>query len=188
MHLDTWLAITGIAIGVVALMMAAPPLFQMIWGKPKVSAKFEVSNLEPSGGKQLRCYISNTPVQNRFLNAMGVVRQPIEIFAIYSIYEFGSNKCIVHNGRALIGTDRENGGGLQVTLFASTMPARFSLVAHQDGMEAITISHRHPEPGIAIAAGRYTASVTIHAGDHSMHQIERGFTVGDRPSRTYWLR
>ena len=32
---DTDLAIAGIVLGLVAIAMATPPLFQMVWGRPR---------------------------------------------------------------------------------------------------------------------------------------------------------
>ncbi|MFC0240382.1 hypothetical protein [Rhodopseudomonas telluris] len=183
--MDTWLAIAGIVIGLWALAMAAPPLFQMIWGKPNVSIELKKSDLS-GRGVQIRCYISNKPVTNRFLRTIGVVRQATEIFGDYSVSEYGTGKSIIHFERALIGTDRDN-ASLQATLFPATMPARFVLIAHLNELPAISISHNHPDQGTIIPAGKYVARVKVFTGDHSVISAEREFIVGPTPTETYLL-
>ena len=80
-------------IGVLAFLMATPPIIQMIWGRPKVEIEF--AKEETPSGRVLKCEEFNRPVGNRFLRAIGVCRHPVEDLNVgYQIHEAGSNTVV----------------------------------------------------------------------------------------------
>ena len=68
--IDTDLAIVGIVIGVLAIAMAIPPLFQMMFGRPNLA--FEADEFTGPEARILVLAIKNPPVRNKFLRWMGV--------------------------------------------------------------------------------------------------------------------
>ena len=61
-----------LAVGVLALAVATPSLFQAIWGKPKIAFKQNAKDVSDT------CYLNidirNIPISNSFLKWMGVHR------------------------------------------------------------------------------------------------------------------
>jgi hypothetical protein len=91
-HLDTYLAIAGIVIGLAATVMAIPPLFQMMFGRPRL--EFHADDFTGPDGKLLLIAIKNTKTKSRFLRKIGVEREVGNVHAFIDIQEQGTNRFV----------------------------------------------------------------------------------------------
>ena len=99
MSVDTVLAIAGLVIGLIAMVMAIPPLLQMFFGRPKI--EFEADEFTGPDGKQIILSIKNRPIASRLLRMLGVTRDVANVLAYFE-YSGTRHKSIRLQGR--IGT------------------------------------------------------------------------------------
>ena len=91
-HADTIIGVFALIVGVVALLFALPPFFQMMSGGPKVRVSFD--DTTERGVRFLLCSVHNLPIRNWALKTMHVTRTPTEIFAMFDIREHGTNRIV----------------------------------------------------------------------------------------------
>ena len=186
--LDTGLAVAGVVLGLAAIIMAAPPLLQMIYGRPRL--EFAADEFTGPDGKQLLIHIKNESTKSRFLRKIGVERQIGDIIAYIDIQEQGTNKFIKKHVFGLIHSapTRESG------LLARARPGLSVgiVVVHSKDAATWIIDGRakdNIESGnyeTAIGAGDYTAFVTVICGEQ-VHNIKRDFKVGTAQHLTAWV-
>jgi hypothetical protein len=95
-------------IALVLALVALPPTFQMIFGRPRLRTEFKEDIT--GAGKRLICEISNVPVRSRSLRFIGVRRDAAAILADFQVREVGTNKVIVNMTRALLADLMGNAG------------------------------------------------------------------------------
>jgi hypothetical protein len=81
------------------IVMAAPPLLQMIYGRPRL--EFDCQEFTGTDGKQLIIRIKNQ-VTNRLLRKLGVEREAGDILAYFDIQEQGTNRFVKKDVSALL--------------------------------------------------------------------------------------
>jgi hypothetical protein len=84
------LGIVGIVIGLVALAVAIPPLFQMLYGRPRL--EFLTDEFTGPDGKSLLIAIKNQPTRSRFLRKIGVEREIGNVLAYLDIQQQGTGQ------------------------------------------------------------------------------------------------
>src|SRR3984893_17823850 len=115
---DTYLSITGIVLGLVALAMAVPPFIQMFFGAPQIIIRLDHRQLINPNGKSLQVHVTNDIISGKWLRRLRVMRQPTDILAYFSISE--AAKVIVPWEGAKLRTEKEH--GKQVTISSSSRP------------------------------------------------------------------
>jgi hypothetical protein len=91
---DTDLAIAGVALGLVAIVMAAPPLLQMLYGRPRLDFSFDEFTGPDDDGKQLLIAMKNKRTESRFLRKIGVERTVGTVLAYFDIQEQGTKRFV----------------------------------------------------------------------------------------------
>jgi hypothetical protein len=178
---DHWLAIAGVILGVLAIVMAIPPLFQMFFGRPKLT--FEADDFTGPDGRILVINAKNDPVRNRFLRWLGVERESTELLAFFDIQELGTGKILV----------RAVSGLMQCVPLRTIGPVARSFVGFSVGLTVIgtrqghahIVDPRHQQGGIPIAPGHYLARITIIRGQYS-YKIDQRFRIETEDHRTIW--
>jgi hypothetical protein len=178
---DHWLAIVGVVLGLFAIAMAAPPLLQMMFGRPKL--EFKPDEFMDENGKMLLLAIKNKPTANRFLRRLGVEREMGNVLAYFDIQEQGSKRFFLKDisARVTCAATQEHG------LLARALPLFTSgvMVLHNRAGTAGIIDGRHDDLR-PIGAGHYTAIFTIVCGEQ-VHKFEKNFTVADSEAFTIWV-
>jgi hypothetical protein len=176
---DTGLAVAGVVLAVVTIIMAAPPLLQMFYGRPRL--EFAVDEFTDPDGKQLIIHIKNGSTKNRFLRKIGVEREIGDVIAYFDIQEQGTNRFVKKDVFALLhnAPTRESGllararPGFSVGIVVvHTREARTWII---DGGADDNIESCDYTP--VIAPGDYTVFATIICGEQ-VHKIRRNFKVG----------
>lgn len=170
---ETWQWIS-FGLAVLATLMAAPTLFQMIGGKPSLKVEFVTSR--SSVGEVFRCYVSNRRIQSRLMRWVGVQRSPADIAVSYSVSEAGTNKVIAHLVRPEISLE---GGvsALRIQLPAG-LPAIVPIgVAHNGGVELLD------HPGVVLSGGKYKVKLSVANASKSV-EAESFLVVGQE---SYWI-
>lgn len=76
-----WALIITIIALVGGVIMSAPTIFQMIWGKPNIW--IELKCIPKNNGTVLCCLLCNYPISNSFLKTIGVYRRNAEDLLIF---------------------------------------------------------------------------------------------------------
>jgi hypothetical protein len=177
MHLDTYLAIVGIVLALVAIAVAVPPFIQMFWGAPKLS--LGLSDDYHGSTKRLTVDVRSRMVTRKWLRKMNVIRQPTEALVDFSISEAG--KTIVPMVRANLITEKEH--GKQVTI-STVFPAIFVPIICEDGNVKVVRDQEDEE--ILLKRGRYRIDIDLLFGHDRMIKGHAEFIVGDTPENSYW--
>jgi hypothetical protein len=179
--IDTNLAVAGIVIGLAAVAMAAPPLFQMIFGRPQL--EFETDEFTGPDGKLLLIAVKNKKTKSRFLRKIGVERETGNLLAFLDIQEQGTGRFVAKDVSARLANAATREEGLSVRALPS-----FSvgvLVVHTHGSHTEIVDARSDESR-SISEGDYTAHATIVCGEQ-VHQLRRNFKVGKGEHLTIWV-
>jgi hypothetical protein len=177
---DIDLAIAGIVLGLMAIVMAAPPLLQMLYGRPRL--EFAANEFTGSDGKQLLIAIKNKKIESRFLRKIGVERVIGNVLTYFDIQEQGTKRFIKKDVSGFLHSapTRESG------LLARALPS-FTVgfvVVHTKGPDTWIIDARSDEQE-SIGAGDYTVFATIICGEQ-VHKIAKNFKVGNAQHLTVW--
>jgi hypothetical protein len=180
---DTDLAIVGIVIGLIAVVIAVPPLLQMLYGRPRLEFSFDEFTGPNDDGKQLLIAIKNKRTESRLLRKIGVERTVGNVLAYFDIQEQGTNRFIKKDISGLLhcAPTRESG------LLGRALPA-FTLgisIVHTRGTVTCIIDPKS-EPLESIGTGDYTVFATIICGEQ-VHKIRKNFKVGKAPHLTFWV-
>jgi hypothetical protein len=180
--LDTILAIAGLILALIAMVMAAPPLFQMFLGGPKLD--FAADEFTGPDGKQIIISIKNNPVTSSIIRALGVKRDVPDLLAYFDIQEQGTNRFVIKDISAKLESAATRENGLSVRAlpgFTVGFP-----VVHTRGDTTWIVDGRSEGDLPVIAAGDYTALATVVCGDR-VSQIARKFKVGTEQHLTFWV-
>jgi hypothetical protein len=181
-------AVVGVALGLVAIAMAAPPLLQMVYGRPRL--EFAAEEFTGPDGKQLIIGIKNQRTASRFLRKLGVEREIGNVIAYLDIQEQGTKRFVKKDVFALLhcAPTRESG------LLARALPG-FSVgvtVVHTRGAQSWVIDARSTDNigaddySVSIGAGDYTMFATVVCAEQ-VHKITRNFKVGNDQHLTFWV-
>ena len=177
---DHWLAIVGVALGVVATVMAAPPLFQMLFGRTRLV--FEADDFTGPEGRILVIAIKNPPVANRFLRFIGIEREASDVTAFFDIQELGTQRIVVRSVTGQMHTTNLRQIGLQ----GRSMPGftvGLTVIGTRNG-EASIIS-AHPAEAMPIQPGHYIAHIAVVRGQDT-YRIDQNFRVSTIDHETGW--
>jgi len=178
--IGTALAIVGIALGLAAIAMAIPPLFQMLFGRPRLS--FEADDFTGPEGRILVIAIKNAPVANKFLRALGVERETGEVSAFFDIQEQGTGKLIARSVTGLMQTTNLR----EVGLLARSMPgftAAVTVISTRQGHAQIVDAN--PEKIAPLPVGHYIAHIAVVRGQDT-YRIDQTFRVAQVDHETIW--
>ena len=185
-----WVALTGIIIGVVALVIAFPPFLHMFLRHPKVEIVFTQEHHQSSN--VLKCELFNRPIRNRLFRSLGARRDTIEDLNVnYQIHEAGSQKIIVPVVLDVLVNTHSGPPVPRARLAESDFSARFGVVAwiekQQSVMPLIDITKLEPVAGaLPLEAGRYLARVTVYEPGKTTNG-QREFLVGEAMDNLRWI-
>jgi hypothetical protein len=163
----------------VAVAMAIPPLFQMMFGRPRLT--FEADEFTGPEARILVLAIKNQPVKNRFLKWLGVERESGDIIAFFDIQELGTGKILV---RTVTGS--LNCAPLRtISLQARSLPGftvGMTVLATRNGQAEIVDGRGKTHP---ISPGHYVARMAIMRGQDT-YRIDQPFRVSTADHETIW--
>ncbi len=173
----------ALVVGIVAMVMAAPPFFQMIYGRPKIRIRFD-STVE-RGVNLLLCNIYNLPVTNFFLKMLGVTRSPTDVFASFDVREHGTNKIIANSFRASLFDGKANVSGLTLVV-KPPLPIVFSIMEHGDEGAFAHDCAPSQHKSWPLPPGEYFADVKIASGEYTVQAVAQSFTVDADKFASHW--
>jgi hypothetical protein len=180
---DRFIGESGLVISVVALLLAIPPMLQMIFGRPKI--RIAVASSFEQGAQLLICSIYNMPIRNWFLNKIGIARSATDVFVLFDVREHGTNKIIANAFRPMLYDSKTSMKGLSLTINPS-LPLCFTVVAHDD-TGAMTEDHTPSEnKRLKLPAGEYFADFKIASGETRVDAVAQSFTIGTDKEKTHW--
>jgi hypothetical protein len=177
---DHWLAIFGVILGVAAMVMAAPPLFQMFFGRPRL--RFEADDFTGPDGRILVIAIKNPPVRNRILRFLGVEREYGDVIAFFDIQELGTGRIVANSVRGQMQTVHLRELGLQ----GRSMPGftvGLTVVATRNGQATIVSGNSEEMKDLPL--GFYVARISIFRGQ-DIYRIGQKFRVDATDHKTIW--
>ncbi len=177
---DTDLAIAGIVLGVAALAMAAPPLFQMMFGRPELT--FEADDFTGPDGRILVIAIKNPPVANRFLRHIGVEREASDVVAFFDVQELGTGRLIARTVTGLLSCAVLQTTGLQARALPN-FTIGLTVIGTRNGIASIVDAR--PEKVVSITPGHYVAHIAVVRGQHT-YRIDQNFRVAKVDHETMW--
>lgn len=173
-----WVALI---ISVVAILLATPPLLQMIYGAPKVVIKFKDEE-EAAGSHYLGCRIYNKAITEGLLKKLGVRREAAQdVAASFVIIEQGTDRIICPWTIVKIKTQK-NVEGERIELPASSMSARFSIVEFAGDKGQVRVCK---EQNQFLPVGVYKAKITVTTGVR-LFEDEHQFVVRDSYPFARW--
>jgi hypothetical protein len=178
--IDTELAIVGTILGLVAIVLAVPPLLQMFFGRADFT--FEADDFTGPDGRILVLAIKNEPVKGRFLRWMGVEREAADIIAFFGVQEHGTNKIIAHTASGLLQCAPLRQLGLQARALPG-FSVGLTVVSTRDGNASVVDAR--PEKIVPVDPGHYVARIAIVRGQLT-YRIDQSFTVGKLDHETIW--
>jgi hypothetical protein len=180
---DTDLAIVGIVIGLIAVVIALPPLLQMVCGRPHL--EFEAQEfMGPDGSKQLIIAIKNKMIENSLLRKIGVERVSGDITASFDIQEQGTGKFIQKDVSGLMHTPRTRETGLLARAFPGFTVG--VVIVETKGAQTYIVDARSDGQFRSIEPGDYTVFAGIICGEE-VRKIRRNFKVGTASHLTFWV-
>ncbi len=181
--IDTDLAIVGILIGVLALAMAAPPLLQLLYGRPQL--EFSVDEFTGPDGKQLLIAIKNKGTRNLLLKRMGVEREVGNILAYFDIQEQGTNRFVKKDIRGLLHCAPTRESALILARALPSFTVGLSVIHAKENTSWIIDGQSDGQFDV-ITVGDYRALATIICGEQ-VHQVSRNFKIGPQQHLTFWV-
>jgi hypothetical protein len=176
----------GMVLAGVGILMGSPTIFQMIWGRPGLSAEFE--NDAQGEARSLVVFLKNPPVRG-LAKMLGVRRDAVQsLTASLRISEVGSGKIIIPVRQAMIYSDNdETDNGRQRTTLPPTYSVGASIMVAMwdihDQRVIVPPSRTHPET--ALSEGYYEAAILFFVdGEHQ--EMTRRFTVGQGADDLKW--
>ncbi len=170
------IALLALVVGVAAL----PTVFQMIYGRPKITLESCTTNLKV--GLLLECNIWNEPINNKPLKVMRVHRMPAhDVTAYIEIKQAGTNEIKVPFFEVRI---RSLNGAFAQRISLAASPARVSFTVvcrgHTDG-----IVKANDEDKSTLDAGKYVADIGVIA-DYKPIRKQWAFVVSKQEPYLYW--
>lgn len=180
---DTYLAIAGVGLGVVAIAMAAPPLFQMMWGRPSLALSY--ASMTEQGARLLLVKVHNRPIRSAFLRRLGVKRDGMRIFADVNIREHGTGMILAGHFRKLLQDSVSHEVGLALEA-AAPIPLLLVIAQHTRTRAQIQNDAPGDKAVVPLAAGEYVAEVRIGSHDGVIIGAQWSFVVGVTQDGTAW--
>jgi len=177
----------GIVLAGVALAMATPIIFQMLWGRCVVETQFEVY---PENSKRvLVIFFRNPPVKSRILKILGVKRETVQSLTVeMRISEVGSNtiKVPIRQARIYSDDDPSDLGNNRIVLPPTYSVSSSVMVAQWDDLQkkAIIPPDRRRQP-LPLDEGCYRADIIIIV-DGYPKIVSRQFVVGKNADDLIW--
>ena len=177
------LIISILALGVA--IMALPTVFQMVWGRPNIGVTFIDTTDKKAHRKYLHCQIINYPLENRYLQKLGVYRRPIDdVNIFFSVEDVEKHKIVVADIMATIYTTQNDKPMISVSLPVSNIPAMINLVEARDDGYTNTMAH-YEAKNIQLPVGEYCAVVKVKTSEIEK-EFHRNFFVGNEQEDLHW--
>jgi hypothetical protein len=179
------MVVAALVISVIALLLALPTVFQLIWARPNIEIMFMESIDKRAHRKYLHCQIVNPPLENRFLRKFGVYRRPIDdVHFLFSVRDTKTSKMMVTNIIASIYTTQIDKPMPSVSLPASAIPAMINLVEARDDGYTNTVAP-YEAKNIQLPVGEYCAIIRIRTSERD-REYHRNFCVGNKQQDLRW--
>ncbi|MCH7737627.1 MAG: hypothetical protein IH872_09550 [Chloroflexi bacterium] len=179
-----WIGVAAFVIGVVALVMAFPPLIQAIFGRPRIKVSFTSSEKRPQN-RILECGISNTPITKGVLNLFRIDRQAAEdLWAPFDIIESHEGGK-VFDAVPVINT-HTGVTAQRVRLAASSIPSTFG-VAVVDLEAQIVYAGLEKSTETMLKPGLYNVNVTVVNGGKKQSPVNQQMVVQRSEPYAYWV-
>jgi hypothetical protein len=185
---DDW-AWIGIVLAGIGIVITAPTIFQMIWGRPRVDVTFET--VVESDASSLQVFFSNPPVMNKVLRFISVRREAVQSLAVqFRIAEAGSGTIIIPIHQAPLYTDdsdMENAScRSRIPLPTTYSVGATAMIALWDAQNKCVIipPDRLRQP-IRLKPGYYQAQILLLI-DGLPRQTLRRFVVGAKAGDLVW--
>ncbi len=184
-----WALIVAI-IALVVAVMALPTVFQMIWGKPKLKIDYDNMN-----GYRLWIKLQNVPITNKFLAAMGVNRNSLDIRSIWiSIRSKSDNELgpfDVYYGDTTYKDIRKltlgNARSSHITLLASPLTANIDVAGIRTMAEGkVFVINELGKYDQVLSVGLYTLELAFMVNGVS-REIEKDFRVNQTKPFVEWM-
>lgn len=175
----------ALLISILAAIMALPTIFQMIWGRPNIGVRFIDTTNKNAHRKYLHCQIINYPLENRYLQKLGVYRRPVDdVNIFFSVEDVETHKIVVADIMAAIYTTQNDKPMISVSLPVSNIPAMINLVEARDDGYTNTMAH-YEAKNIRLLVGKYCAIIKVKTSEKKK-EFRRGFFVGDKQGNLHW--
>ena len=178
--------LANLLIGLTALAvagMALPTIFQMLFGRPKLT--FDTDEFTGPDGTILVLRIKNDPVKNKFLRHIGVEREAADVLAFFEIQEQGTGKYLVRMLPGLLTHPPTR----TVGILARSMPGfsvGLTVLCSKDGAAGIVDARAGPSnPTVPLPAGHYIARMDIIRGQDT-YRVVSGFQIGKLDHEAIW--
>jgi hypothetical protein len=166
--------------------MAAPPIFQMLWGRPDLDVYTD--EFAGTDGKVLLVAIKNKLLRNKFLLSIGVEREIGNVQVFFDIQEQGTGKFIAKDVPSwTINTATRERGVTAQAHPAFTIGAW--MINHKDTSAVIIdggTARRSGSPLKTIDEGNYTAQVTVIRASE-VYKLRKDFKIGKQEWGTFWI-
>jgi hypothetical protein len=185
---DGW-AWVGIVLAGVGIVMTAPTIFQMIWGRPRVDVAFET--VAESDARSLQVFFSNPPVMNKMMRFFGVRREAVQSLAVqFRITEVGSGTIIIPIHQVPLYSDDTD---MTSNACRSRIPLPTTYSVGATGMivlwdtqnKCVIIPPDRLRQPIRLKPGYYQAQILLLV-DGFPRQVVRRFTVGVKADDLTW--
>jgi len=150
-------------LAVLGVLMAGPPLVQMIWGRPDIEMKFTKAKPGPQNVEAVGFYMNNKPISKAWLNWLGVVRTTAEdVVCCYRIWDAASGKEVLGPYFPRMWSDASagsagSGGAKRIALPASRFEVFVPLGAVKDKKFYVT---KTATDHVLLPPGKYRVKAT----------------------------
>jgi len=180
MEIGIAVTIAGVLLAAIAVLLAAHPIAQAIWGSPRLT--ISLVRYRKGGVQGLRCEIVNPPIETRLLRILRVRRATAEdVVTNFRITEYRDQRKMFE---AMPYIDTHAGERAQrVALPASMLPSSFGIAIRQGNEVKPGF-----DPSIAevLRPGLYDVIVRVDSAED--HYEKRGqFIVQTETPLAYWL-
>jgi len=175
----------GIILAVGGLVMAAPSIFQMLWGGPLLKTEFE--RYAQGTERMLGIHLKNPPVSRRLLKILGVRREPIAGLEIEMRLIKNNIVLIPARGVGIIsGEFPDDKLRSRVSLPPTFSSAAYAVIAGWDEQRnrAVIPANRYRD-AVVLEPGYYMA-VMLFSKDGVAEKMSRRFVVGDKADDLVW--
>ena len=166
----------GLVVGVIAFVMAIPPLLQVIYARPLIDIQFGNQSLQVDGQEVnfLRGELRNLPITSRWLRKLRIRRLPAEdVIASFEIREYGTRKMVWP--KTIPEINRHSGIAYQrIHLPASLVPATFPIVGVLKTSGYVCPSGEKG-PDSKLAVGEYEVFVNVQIDGEYLVKKQKQF-------------
>lgn len=185
---DTW-SWVGILFALTSIIITAPSIFQMIFGRARVTKEYDIDAQELN--RLLIIYLNNPPVTNRILKLIGVRRETVQsLTAEFQISEVGTNKIIAPIRHArLYSDDEQTDLGRDRILLPPTFSVSASMTIAYWDVESKNVKIMHDRLRLpeTITSGLYRATIIFFVNGLPQ-KVTKVFCVGSKPDDLMWVK